>query len=61
MPPWAAGRTAPRRYDDRLYLLIVDVDDTAEHRAWIGHLKSHLLRRFRQLEIYVTSYLVEVH
>jgi hypothetical protein len=21
-----------RRYDDRLYLLIVDVDDTAEHR-----------------------------
>jgi hypothetical protein len=49
------------RYDDRLYLLILDVDDTAEHRAWIGHLKSHLLRRFRQLEIYVTSYLVEVH
>jgi len=55
---WTDGA---RRYDDRLYLLIVDVDDTAEHRAWIGHLKSHLLRRFRQLEIYVTSYLVEVH
>ena len=55
---WADG---DRRYDDRLYLLIVDVDDTAEHLAWIGHLKSHLLRRFQQLEIYVTSYPVEVH
>jgi len=55
---WTA---ADRRYDDRLYLLIVDVDDTAGHRAWISHLKSHLLQRFQQLEIYVTSYPVEVH
>jgi hypothetical protein len=30
---WTDGS---RRYDDRLYLLIVDVDDTAGHRAWIG-------------------------
>jgi hypothetical protein len=50
-----------RRYDDRLYSLIVDVDDTAEHRAWIGHLKSHPVQRFEQLEIYVTSYPIEVH
>jgi len=50
-----------RRYDDRLYLLVVDVADTAEHRDWICHLKSHLLQRFEQLEIYVTSYPVEVH
>ena len=55
---WTAG---DRRYDDRLYLLIVDVDDTAGHRAWISHLKSHLLQRFQQLEIYVASYPVEVH
>ena len=55
---WATGG---HRYDDRLYLLIVDVDDTAGHRAWISHLKSHLLQRFQQLEIYVTSYPVEVH
>ena len=47
-----------RRYE---ILLIVDVDDTADHRAWISHLKSHLLRRFQQLEIYVTSYPVEVY
>jgi hypothetical protein len=55
---WTAGG---RRYDDRLYLLVVDVDDTAEHRDWICHLKSHLLQRFEQLEIYVTSYPVQVH
>ncbi len=50
-----------RRYDDRLFAVIVDVDDTTDQRAWIGHLKSHLLRRFEQLEIYVTSYPIEVH
>jgi hypothetical protein len=55
---WTA---AGHRYDDRLYMLVVDVDDTAEHREWIGHLKSHLLRRFEQLEIYITSLLIEVH
>jgi hypothetical protein len=55
---WAMG---DRRYDDRLFALIVDVDDTVEHRAWIAHLKCHLLQRFEQLEIYVTSYPIEVH
>ena len=55
---WAADN---RRYDDRLYTLTVDVEDTAEHRAWICHLKSHLLQRFQQLEIYVTSYPIDVH
>lgn len=55
---WTAGG---RRYDDRLYLLVVDVDDTAEHQSRICHLKSHLLERFDQLEIYVTSYPVQVH
>ncbi|BFU42027.1 hypothetical protein [Krasilnikovia sp. MM14-A1004] len=50
-----------RRYSDRLFALIVDVDDTAEHRAWIAHFKTHLLQRFEQLEIYVTSYPIEVH
>ena len=28
------------RYEDRLFLLSIDVDDTAEHRAWIAHFKS---------------------
>jgi hypothetical protein len=50
-----------RRYDDRLFLLSVDVEDTVEHRAWIAHFKAHLLERFEQLEIYVTSYPLDVH
>jgi hypothetical protein len=50
-----------QRYDDRLAALIVDVDDTADHLAWIAHFKTHLLQRFEQLEIYVTSYPIEVH
>jgi hypothetical protein len=50
-----------RRYDDQLFLLSVDVEDTPDHRAWIAHFKSHLLQRFDQLEIYVTSYLIDVH
>jgi hypothetical protein len=55
---WTAGG---HRYDDRLYALAVDVEDTAEHRAWIAHLKSRLLQRFEQLEIYVTSHPIDVH
>ena len=55
---WTDG---DHRYDDRLFVLSVDVNDTQEHRAWIAHLKSHLLQRFEQLEIYVTSYPIEVH
>ena len=58
-PEWATG-VGDHRYDDRLFSLIVDVDDTAENLAWISHLKSHLLQRFEQLEIYVTSYPIEV-
>ena len=53
--------TAGMRYDDQLFLLSIDVEDTAEHRAWIAHFKSHLLERFQQLEIYVTSYPIDLH
>jgi len=49
------------RYEDRLFLLSIDVEDSAEHRAWIAHLKAHLLERFQQLEIYVTSYPIDTH
>jgi len=55
---WTA---AGMRYDDQLFLLSIDVEGTAEHRAWIGHFKSHLLERFQQLEIYVTSYPIDLH
>jgi hypothetical protein len=48
------------RYDNRLSVLTVDVDDTPENWEWIRHFTSHLLQRFEQLEIYVTSYLIVV-
>jgi hypothetical protein len=48
------------RYNDRLSVLTVDVDDTPENWEWIRHFTSHLLQRFEQLEIYVTSYLIVV-
>jgi hypothetical protein len=50
-----------RRYQDTLSVLSVDVDDTNQNRAWIAHLKAHLLERYEQLEIYITSHPVEVH
>lgn len=49
------------RYDDELFTLTVDVPDTDEARAFVAHLKQDLLARFDQLEIYVTSQLIEVH
>ena len=54
--------TAPdhRRFHDRLSALCIDVEDTPDHLEWIRHFKSHLLQRFEQLEIYVTSHLVDV-
>jgi hypothetical protein len=62
-PETAQGTwTAPdqRRYRDRLSALSVDVDDTPDHEEWINHFKSHLLARYEQLEIYVTSHPIEV-
>jgi hypothetical protein len=55
---WTAGTD---RYQDRLFMLSVDVDDTDAHREWVAHFKTHLLERFEQLEIYVTSHLIDVH
>lgn len=54
--------TAPddRRFHDRLSALCIDVEDTPDHQAWVRHFKDHLLQRFDQLEIYVTSHLVDV-
>jgi hypothetical protein len=51
---------AGRRYDDQLFRLTIDADDTPETRQWIRHLKHDLLSRFDQLEIYVISYPIEV-
>lgn len=52
--------TDGQHYHDKLFLLSVDVDDTAETRRWVLELKAQLLARFEQLEIYVTSHPIEV-
>jgi hypothetical protein len=49
------------RYDDELFKLTVDVTDSDESRAFIAQMKHNLLERFAQLEIYITSFMVEVH
>ena len=59
--PWVSWTEDGMRYDDRLFLLSIDVEDTAGHRKWIAHFKSDLLERFEQLEIHVTSYPIDLH
>lgn len=49
-----------KRYEDELFKLTVDVEDRAESRRFIAHLRRELLERFEQLEIYVVSYPIEV-
>lgn len=48
------------RYEDQLLRLVVDVEDTAEHRQFFVDLKPTLLQRFEQIEIYIASYAVDV-
>ncbi len=48
------------RYEDSLVRIVVDVEDTAENRQFFVDWKPTLLQRFRQIEIYITSFLIEV-
>ncbi len=48
------------RYEDSLVRITVDVEDTSENRHFFVDWKPTLLQRFRQLEIYITSSLIEV-
>ena len=49
-----------RRYDDMLFRLTIDVPDTGDTRQWMTEFKQSLLARFRQVEIYTVSYLIDV-
>ncbi len=59
-PIMGVWMTNGRRYDDELFKLTVDVDDTPESAMFIARFKAELLARFDQLEIYVASYVVEI-
>lgn len=48
-----------RRYDDELFKLTVDVDDTPPNREFFTNLKARLVERFQQQDIYMVSYTLE--
>jgi len=47
-------------YSDDLMRVIIDVEDLVEHRQFFGDFKERLKIRFRQLEIYMTTHLIDV-
>jgi hypothetical protein len=47
-------------YSDDLMRIILDVEDLAEHRQFFHEFKESLKSRFRQIEIYMTTHLIEV-
>ena len=47
-------------YSDDLMRVIIDVEDLVEHRQFFGEFKERLKLRFRQIEIYMTTHLVDV-
>jgi len=48
------------RYEDELLRLTVDVEDTPENRQFFVDWKPTLVARFEQIEIYITSFVIEV-
>jgi hypothetical protein len=48
------------RYEDDLLRVVVDVEDTPDNRQFFVTWKPTLLQRFEQLEVYITSYAIEV-
>jgi hypothetical protein len=49
-----------RRYEDELMRLVVDVEDVEPHREFFMGFKATLLERFEQIDIYITSHIVEI-
>lgn len=47
-------------YEDNLTRFFVDVPDLPEHRVFFQEFKERLKRRFEQLEIWITSYPLDV-
>jgi hypothetical protein len=47
-------------YSDDLMRVVIDVEDVEEHRRFFLEFKEHLKSRFRQIEIRMTTHLIEV-
>lgn len=48
------------RFEDELFRFTVDVQDTPENRQFLAEYKLILRERFEQIEIYITSYPVDI-
>jgi len=53
-------RNEGQSYRDKLIRVFVDVPDNSENRAYFEQLKELLKTRFRQIDIWMTTYLIEV-
>lgn len=47
-------------FRDQLVRVFVDVDDTAKNRQFFVHYKEQIKARFQQLDIWLTTYPVEI-
>jgi hypothetical protein len=47
-------------YSDDLMRIVIDVEDLVEHRQFFRELKERLKIRFRQIEIYMITHLIDV-
>jgi hypothetical protein len=52
---------AGQSYRDDLIRVFVDVADTPENQQFFRDLKERLKARFQQIEIRITSYLIEAY
>ena len=47
-------------FSEDLMRVIIDIEDLDEHRKFFGDFKERLKVRFRQIEIYMTTHLIDV-
>jgi hypothetical protein len=47
-------------YQDDLVRIFVDVPDLPEHRAWFVEFKEQLKRDFKQLDIWIATFPVDI-
>jgi len=48
-----------QRYEDEVVRFTIDSEDTEENLFFFSNLKSSLLERFQQVEIYIISYPID--
>lgn len=53
-------RFGDRLYEDEMIRVFVDVEDTPDHFAYFADLKVKLRQRFEQVDLYMTTYAIEV-